>query len=159
MPITMSEANVDGALQAADNFNNTNVDYDATGGATLNTTRTGFLGLGGTEATGAPLAGITPEFVAAYKTALDAYQGEVDAKVDQMTNPDVNQAFKGTGVQTALNNFVEGVKAVAKAYDLVLTDVQRQMADEVKATYGSQDDNLGGQLGNDTSRLQSNIHS
>lgn len=156
MAITMSGANVDSSMSTRDSFTSATVDTGVLGGgAVANTHRTGFLGLGGSEATGAPLAGVTAEFASAFSGVVDTYAADVRSKIDQLSSPEINQAFQGAGINAALANFIEGVKEVANSYLESLANVEVAITAEVAKAYADQDTELSGQLGSDTGTVSS----
>ena len=151
MAITGSDANINSAMDARDSFASTVVDADAltSGGATLNTSNTGYTS-SAAQTTGAALAGVTPELADAFGRAVEAYAQEVKTHIDDLSKPEMNAAFKGTQIQAALNTFIDGVKQTADSYLRALAQVETNIVSEVKAAYATQDEDLSGQLGSDT---------
>lgn len=152
MAITMSGATVD--TTERDALLSSTVDAGVTsGGATLNTG--GPFGLGGT--TGATLAGVTASFASNVSTAIDEYCAEIDAKVEELSQVEVNTAFKGSAIESALNNFIESVKTTAKSYTSKLKEAEAEIINSVAKTYETQDTDISGNLASDGSTLESNI--
>lgn len=96
------------------------------------------------------LAGITPQFVEQFTAAMESYIKKVDADIDKLDSANSTIAFAGTDIQKAINNFITGVKNVAKTYTKKLRDAEVQIATSVKAAYEAQDKNTVQELGNDT---------
>lgn len=152
MAITMSGATVD--TTERDALLSSTVDAGVTsGGATLNTG--GLFGLGGT--TGATLAGVTASFASNVSTAIDEYCAEVDAKVEELSQAEVNTAFKGSAIEAALNNFIESVKTTAKSYTSKLKAAESEIINSVAKAYETQDTDISGNLASDGSTLESNV--
>ncbi len=152
MSITQSGATVD--TTERDALLSSTVDAGVTsGGATLNTG--GVLGLGGT--TGANLAGVTASFASNVSTAIDEYCAEIDAKIEELSQVEVNTAFKGSAIESALNNFIESVKTTAKSYTNKLKEAETQIVNSVAKAYETQDTDISGNLASDGSTLESNI--
>ena len=155
MAISMSGATVETGER--DSLLSSTVDTSVTsGGATANTQATGFLGLGGREATGAALAGVTADFAKNVTTEIDSYCTSVNECIDKLSQVEVNTAFKGSGIEAALNNFIESVKAVAKSYTNKLKNAETEIVNSVAQAYQTQDTDISGDLGSDASTLESN---
>ena len=149
MAISMSGATV--TTDTRDELLASSIDSSITsGGASPNMQATGFLGLGGKEATGAALAGITASF------ASNEYCTTIDNAIEKLSQVDVNTAFKGTGIEGALNNFIESVKTVAKDYTNKLKAAETEIVNSVAQAYQAQDTDLTGDLGSDAAQLGSN---
>ena len=156
MAITQSGATVD--TSARDEFLQSSVDSSITnGGETAHTQTTGdFLGIGGeTSETGAGLGGVTANFVNEYTNAMDTYCSNIKAKIDDLTKVEVNQAFKGEAVETALNKFVESVKEVATNYITKLQKAEQSIIEGVQKAYETQDTDLSSNLSSDGTSLTS----
>jgi len=152
MAISMSSATVDQSER--ENLLSSNVDSSVTaGGATANTSG-GFFGLGAKES-GASIAGITEDFAKNVKKEIDTYIEDINTEVESLSNPEVNQAFKGAGVEGALKNFVNSVKQVAKDYTNRLKVAEQQIIDSVGAAYVTQDTDISGNLKSDSGSLVS----
>lgn len=155
MAISMSGATV--TTDTRDELLASSIDNSITsGGASPNMQPTGFLGLGGKEATGAALAGITASFASNVSSRIDEYCTTIDNAIEKLSQVDVNTAFKGTGIEGALNNFIESVKTVAKDYTNKLKAAETEIVNSVAQAYQAQDTDLTGDLGSDAAQLGSN---
>lgn len=153
MPITMSGATID--TSERDSLLTSTVDTSVvSGGASANTRGTGFLGLGGQEATGAALAGVTADFAKNVSAAIDEYKTAVTTALGKLENVESNEAFKGAGVTAALSRFVESVKKVGNDYIDRLSSAETQIINSVQAAYSTQDTDLSGSLNADAGNLQ-----
>ena len=157
MAIQMSSANVDTAMDRRSYFNKSNVDIDSMGERLTNNTASGSLYgamamVAGLNVPGS-LAGVTADFASAFQTVADSYKAEVQQQIDQLCNPEVNQAFRGAGVQSALEDFVVGIRDAASAYLDSLTEVEKAIVNAVRAAYVKQDNDLAGNVRSDTSRV------
>lgn len=155
MAISMSGATVqDSARQA---LLSKSVNGSLTeGGATLNTETTGGLFNREEVTTGAALAGVTASFATNVTAKIEEYISGIDGIIDELTNVANNVAFQGEGLEAALNNFVGGVKEVAKNYTKALKDAENQIINSVSAAYKTQDTDVSGNLGSDQSTLVGN---
>ena len=100
MAISMSGATVD--TSERDSLLQSNVDGGVVqGGVTANTRGTGFLGLGGQEATGAALAGITESFASHVSTAIETYKSNVQTELDKLQSVESNEAFAAQSIAVA----------------------------------------------------------
>lgn len=151
MAISMSGATVDSSSR--DSLLSQSIDAGSFGGVTANTAATGFFGLGGREATGANLAGVTAEFAVNFKSAADEYKAAVEAKLNALGGVSSNSAFRGEGVTAALSRFVDSVREVATSYLNKLTEAEIQISESVAKAYSSQDADLSGQMNSDSSSL------
>lgn len=153
MSISMSGATIETGER--DTLKGKEVDTSITSdGATANTRRTGFLGLGGKETTGATLAGVTPTFATNVCKAIDDYKTTVQTCINKLEDKNSEQAFKGEGVKTALTNFITEVKDVANSYLDKLSAAEQEIINSVNAAYQSQDTDLSGDMAGDTSTLE-----
>lgn len=151
MAISMSSVKVETGER--DSLLSSSIDSTIAAGETLN--KGGFSGTG--AATGATLAGVTSSFASNVSKEIDSYCEEVDRAIEQLSKVETNQAFKGAGLEQALNNFIESVKSVAKSYTTKLKSAETEIISNVAKAYETQDTDLSGNLGSDASSLESNI--
>lgn len=150
MSISMSEAKIDDSSRTE--LLQKKVDTSiVSGGVTAN--RSGPFGLGGVS--GAPLAGITPEFAKNVTDAIDSYVAGINEALDELENPEVNQGFRGTALEGALNKFVSSVKSVAQIYCKELAEAENQILRSVETAYNAQDESLTANLSTDSDTLSS----
>ncbi len=116
--------------------------------------RAGWFGMG--ETTGKELAGITASFASHVSTAIDEYCEEIDTQIEELSKVEVNMAFKGAGLESALNEFIESVKSVAKSYTKKLKAAEAEIVNSVAKAYETQDSDLSSNLNSDGSTLESN---
>lgn len=155
MAISMSGATVN--TEARDALLSSEIDQSITsGGAEANTQATGFLGLGGREATGAALAGVTQSFATNVSNEIDTYKSEVQGYLDKLTEAESNVAFKGEAIKASLTKFITSVRNVAKSYLDKLEAAEKQIVDSVKTAYQTQDTDLSQNLDSDSGSLESN---
>lgn len=155
MAITMSGATVD--TSERDSLLQSNVDGGVVnGGVTANTQSTGFLGLGGEEATGAALAGVTASFAANVSNAIETYKTNVQTELDKLQSVESNEAFKGSAISAALSNFVTAVRDVGTQYLNRLSSAEAQIINSVAAAYETQDTDLSGNLTSDSGNISIN---
>ena len=150
MPISMSDAKLD--HDTRDTLLSSNITAPTTASYTANTTYGGGSTTPGIV--GADLAGITPQFVSATTQALETYATSILTALSQLEAVNSSAAFQGTGVTTALSNFVTGVKEVANSYVEGLRAAEVQIMNSVHTVYSTQDQDLSGQMGTDTSSLE-----
>ena len=156
MAINMSDVTIDQSDRQS--LLGQSISGDGFGGAVANsqTVRNGFLGLHRSQqATGATLAGVTPEFAQAFQTKSDEYCQRVYAEIAKLENVSTNEAFRGTAVSQALSTFIDSVKSVATAYLRKLVAAENQIANSVAQAYSTQDADLSGQLTADSGSLES----
>lgn len=110
-------------------------------------------GLFGNQSVGAALAGVTEAMAQNIAQGIESYESRVRAVLEKLNAVDPSEAFKGSSLTAALNNFVEGVKQVSNNYLNRLTDAENQIVRSVASAYASQDETLSGQLNSDTSGL------
>ena len=99
-------------------------------------------------------AGIKPEFVSTLTSSISEYISKARAELDKLESVDSNEAFQGTQFQTALANFVTGVKEVGESYLNALASAEQQIINSVHTVYETQDTDLGGQLSADAQATQ-----
>lgn len=152
MSISMSGATITDDERR--DLNSKEVDTSITdGGATANTRRTGFLGLGGKETTGAKLAGVTPSFAKNVCNAMDTYTNSVKESINKLDSKVSSNAFKGSGITKALQDFIEEVKVVANSYLDKLNAAEQEIINSVDTAYQTQDTDLSGDMSGDTTTL------
>lgn len=154
MAITMSGAKVE--TDERDSLLSSSIDQTITDGGAAPNTSGGAFGFGATES-GASLAGVTESFAQNVTAKIETYITDVNTAVDELSTVEVNQAFKGAGLEAALNNFVESVKGVAKNYTDKLKRAEDQIINSVAAAYATQDSDLSENLGSDASSLESSL--
>lgn len=150
MAITMSEANAETALDARSTYLSKSVDTGALGDE-VQTEYNWFV------PAGANLAGVTADLVTNYTKAVETYSDNVKEKINELSNPKVNSAFKGKQVEASLKKFVDSVKVVANSYLASLAAVQTAIAGAVAAAYEQQDTDLSGNLTTDTGTLEESV--
>lgn len=156
MAISMSGAKVE--TDQRDSLLASTIDSSVTsGGVTANTQGTGLFGLGGQEATGAALAGVTSTFAANVSNKIDEYCANVNQRLAELQNVDTNVAFKGSGVSSALDRFIEAVKNVAISYTNKLKAAEQQIVNSVATAYATQDADLSGNMNADSGTLEGNM--
>lgn len=99
-------------------------------------------------------AGIKPDFVNTLTNSISEYITKARAELDKLESVDSNEAFQGTQFQSALTNFVTGVKEVGESYLNALEAAEQQIINSVHTVYESQDQDLGGQLSADAQAVQ-----
>lgn len=153
MAITMSGAKVD--TTERDSLLSSTIDSGMTsGGATLNRQyANNTLG----KTTGASKAGVKSTFVKNVSEAIDEYCAEIDAEVEKLSEVNVNTAFRGSGIESALNNFIESIKTTANSYTKKIKAAETDIISGVAQAYETQDTDLSGNLGSDGTSLESNI--
>lgn len=98
--------------------------------------------------------GITPEMLSKITGAIDSYSSNLNGILDGMPDTvDYAQAFRGTGVETAVKSFVISVKELCKSYLESLKLAENQIIESVNAQYQASDQDVAGQLNSDTSGI------
>ena len=98
--------------------------------------------------------GITPDMLSKITGAIDSYASNLTSILDGMPEAvDYTQGFKGTGVETAVKNFVTTVKEVCKSYLESLKLAENQIIESVNAQYAASDQDIAGQLNSDSSAI------
>lgn len=152
MAISMSGATVD--TSERDSLLQSSVDAGVVeGGATANTQRTGLFGLGGEEATGAILAGVTESFAANVSNAIDTYKTNVQTELDKLQAVESNAAFRGSAISQALSNFVNAVRETGAQYLERLSSAETQIINSVAQAYQTQDTDLSSNLNSDSNSI------
>lgn len=105
---------------------------------------------------GKKLAGITAEFAKAVTTCIDTYVGNVEDEIKKLQGVAVNQAFRGSGIELALNSFVENVENVALNYVAGLKNAEIQIINSVEQVYTTQDSDISGNVKTDGGNLENN---
>lgn len=153
MSISMSGANLVDDQRSG--LKSSEVDQGALGeGATANTRRTGFLGLGGSETTGAALAGVTQEFATKVSNEIENYKTEINNELAKLEDKDSEVAFKGSDVKAALAKFIVSVREVAQSYTEKLSLAEKQIIASVQTVYSTQDAQLAGDMNADSGTLE-----
>ena len=152
MAISMSGATIETGER--DGLKGSSIDTSVTsGGATANTKTTGMLWWKDTTATGATLAGVTPAFATNVCKAIDDYKTNVQTYIDKLEDKNSEQAFKGEQVKAALTNFITEIKTVANSYLDKLSAAEQEIINSVGKAYETQDTDLSGDMGADTTTL------
>lgn len=108
-----------------------------------------FQGIGLDLEFGSSLAGVTPTMATNIVSALETYKGHLETTLSKMQSPEVNQAFKGSELESATKRFVESVINLAKSYIERLTEAQTQIINSVYETYGVQISELSSSVTSD----------
>ena len=66
---------------------------------------------------------------------------------------DIGQAFKGTNVETAVQNLITAVKDEALRYTTSLKDAELEVIDLVDKAYASNDESISSSMNADTGAL------
>lgn len=151
MAITMSGATVDSSNR--ETLLNSEVDKNVLG----NKVNTPFLGSALTSfvrSGTSGLAGVTSEFATAVSAAIDKYCQNIESILSKLESIDSKSAFKGSQIDGALANFVEGVKSSALSYLNKLKAAEQQIVESVQKAYATQDTDISSNLNTDTSSLQ-----
>jgi len=142
MAVTMSGATVEHS--ARDVLLSKSVDNSFQNGASSS-------GMFGNE----PIVGITASFAANVTGAIDNYVNDIQTILSEISTVQTNEAFKGAGLEGALNNFVESVKTVATNYIRGLRDAENQIINSVAKAYATQDTDISGNINSDSGTLES----
>lgn len=98
--------------------------------------------------------GITPEMLSKITGAIDSYSSNLNNILDSMPDAvDYTQAFRGTGVEAAVKNFVVSVKELCKSHLESLKLAENQIIESVNAQYQASDQDVASQLNSDTSAI------
>ena len=149
MAITMSGATVDSSNR--ETLLNSEVDINVLG-KHENNILAGF-GLTGDLIGTKELAGVTSEFATAVSAAIDKYCQNIENILSKLEAIDSKSAFKGSQIDGALANFVEGVKSSALSYISKLKAAEQQIVESVQKAYATQDTDISSNLNSDTSSL------
>ena len=98
--------------------------------------------------------GITADMVSQIQTAYDNYISQINSDIAQIENPEVNQAFKGSSVETAFKNLVSSVKETAQRFTQSLKEAEMQIIQEVQKAYETQDTSIAGDINSDAGTLR-----
>lgn len=161
MAITGSSASVDQSRR--DNLLNSNLKNSTLGdGAKLDTQVSFSKGANfgfptfTFEATGNKVAGITPEFLSKFTSAVNEYCENVKSSIDELSSVQedkMKSAFKGTAVEGSITKFIESVKEVANNYLKALQESENQIAESVHNAYTQQDTDISSDLNKDAGSL------
>ena len=150
MAITMSGATVDSSNR--ETLLNSEVDKNVLGND-VNKPLTGMMLTGFVRAGTSGLAGVTSEFATAVSAAIDKYCQNIESILSKLEAIDSKSAFKGSQIDGALANFVEGVKSSALGYLSKLKAAEQQIVESVQKAYATQDTDISSNLNSDTSSL------
>ena len=150
MAITMSGATVDSSNREA--LLNSEVDKNVLGND-VNKPLTGMVLTSFVRAGTSGLAGVTSEFATAVSAAIDKYCQNIESVLSKLEAIDSKSAFKGSQIDGALANFVEGVKSSALSYLSKLKAAEQQIVESVQKAYATQDTDISSNLNSDTSSL------
>lgn len=129
-----------------------------TGYSSSNDKTGGLFGMGSQERTINPndVVGITGNMLNSITNSIDSYVSGLNAILDQMpTAVNYRQAFQGTGVETAIRNFVETVKDLCKLYIKNLQNAENQIVESVHANYRASDEDLSSSLNTASGKIMS----
>ncbi len=152
MAITMSGATVDSSNR--ETLLNSEVDKNVLGNKTLGSFLTGNIMTSTVRGFTSSLAGVTSEFATAVSAAIDKYCQNIESILSKLESIDSKSAFKGSQIDGALVNFVEGVKSSALSYLNKLKAAEQQIVESVQKAYATQDTDISSNLNTDTSSLQ-----
>ncbi len=99
-------------------------------------------------------AGITADMVSQIETAYDNYISQINDDIAQIENPEVNQAFKGSSVESAFKNLVAAVKETAHEFTQSLKEAEMQIIQEIQKAYEAQDTSIAGDINSDAGTLR-----
>lgn len=150
MAITMSGATVDSSNR--ETLLNSEVDKNVLGNK-VNNPFSGPLLTSFVRSGTSGLAGVTSEFATAVSAAIDKYCQNVESILSKLEAIDSKSAFKGSQIDGALTNFVEGVKSSALSYLSKLKAAEQQIVESVQKAYATQDTDISSNLNSDTSSL------
>ena len=150
MAITMSGATVDSSNR--ETLLNSEVDKNVLGND-VNKPLTGMMLTGFVRSGTSGLAGVTSEFATAVSAAIDKYCQNIESILSKLEAIDSKSAFKGSQIDGALANFVEGVKSSALSYLSKLKAAEQQIVESVQKAYATQDTDISSNLASDTSKL------
>lgn len=150
MAITMSGATVDSSNREA--LLNSEVDKNVLGNK-VNNPFAGPLLTSFVRSGTSGLAGVTSEFATAVSAAIDKYCQNIESILSKLEAIDSKSAFKGSQIDGALANFVEGVKSSALSYLSKLKAAEQQIVESVQKAYATQDTDISSNLNSDTSSL------
>lgn len=150
MAITMSGATADSSNREA--LLNSEVDKNVLGNKVNNPFAGSFLTSFVRSGTSG-LAGVTSEFATAVSAAIDKYCQNIESILSKLEAIDSKSAFKGSQIDGALANFVEGVKSSALSYLSKLKAAEQQIVESVQKAYATQDTDISSNLNSDTSSL------
>ena len=150
MAITMSGATVDSSNR--ETLLNSEVDKNVLGND-VNKPLTGMMLTGFVRSGTSGLAGVTSEFATAVSAAIDKYCQNIESILSKLEAIDSKSAFKGSQIDGALANFVEGVKSSALSYLSKLKAAEQQIVESVQKAYATQDTDISCDLASDTSKL------
>ncbi len=150
MAITMSGATVDSSNR--ETLLNSEVDKNVLGNK-VNNPFSGPLLTSFVRSGTSGLAGVTSEFATAVSAAIDKYCQNIESILSKLEAIDSKSAFKGSQIDGALANFVEGVKSSALSYLSKLKDAEQQIVESVQKAYATQDTDISSNLNSDTSSL------
>ena len=115
-----------------------------------------FMGIGARDgsANSYSTVGIKEGMVDRITGVIDAYINDLKTTLDSMpTAVNYTQGFQGTGVVSAVENFVTNVKNVCNTYITNLQNAENQIVESVYAQYSASDQDLAGQVNSDTSAI------
>lgn len=153
MPISMSGAKIDSSER--ESLLSSQVDSALGTGGSTPFMSSMFAGSG--QASGAPLAGITPSFASNVSQAIDTYSSEVRGYLDAIENANSEVAFKGPEVKAALGKFITSIKEVANSYLEKLNVAETQIIESVGKAYGEQDTSLAGDMDSDSASVEGSV--
>ena len=140
MAITMSGATVDSSNREA--LLNSEVDKNVLGNK-VNNPFAGPLLTSFVRSGTSGLAGVTSEFATAVSAAIDKYCQNIESILSKLEAIDSKSAFKGSQIDGALANFVEGVKSSALSYLSKLKAAEQQIVESVQKAYQRADEQKG----------------
>lgn len=154
MGITMSDAHIDSSKR--DSMLNSKYDFNTLGEGTEFNQKEVVGRKTHNEDTGVDVAGITPQFVASFKSTIQGYCKNVEdalKQLDKVTEVSMDSAIKGAGIKDAVVEFVQAVRSTATAYLNALHESENQIIDSVHAAYQEQDADLSANLRSDASDI------
>ncbi len=114
----------------------------------------GYQSIAEVGITGDKLAGIKPGFKEKLTEAIDNYIASINKKIDELeTNPNIAQAFKGDGIESAIKRLISAVKEEAHAYTNELKKAEQSIIVQVEQMYSAQANTVSENMNADTSKL------
>lgn len=165
MAVTGSDTVAESAKRAGLDTSMSSTGYvEAVGASSGNVTTSGTAPAAYDSFSGAPLgevtvegdkAGIKEEFKSELDKAITGYIDNLNTILDGLTGEgiDIGQAFKGTNVETAVQNLITAVKDEALRYTTSLKDAELEVIDLVDKAYASNDESISSSMNADTGAL------
>ncbi len=105
--------------------------------------------------TATTFAGVSPAFEANCHGEFESYITGVKNELDNLTSKSPKDIINGSGVETAIVEYIKAVKAMVEQWLTTLGDAEKAIITSVNEAYKSQDTNLSSDLGTDKSSVAS----